>query len=179
MPGDTTTDLATFATPSTASAATRRGLAMKTYDFDAVARQAAQHVEQAVQRVPDVARDWQSADPNELLMLGSVLILIVVFCTFLANKRGRGHGSVLDKVLFWWDRSNPLTVRDLVAGGIHVAGGTGSGKTSSFKQIARDSRPLGQFHSRLVPEARRLPRLASACEGGGQIARCDFDRPGA
>ena len=61
----------------------------------------------------------------------------MVVCTCLGRWRKGGHGSILDKVLFRWDRFNPLTIRDLVAGGIHVAGGTGSGKTSSFRQIAR------------------------------------------
>jgi type IV secretory pathway TraG/TraD family ATPase VirD4 len=42
----------------------------------------------------------------------------------------------LDKPLFRWDKHNVLTVRDLVAGGIHAFGATGSGKTSSLMQIA-------------------------------------------
>lgn len=44
--------------------------------------------------------------------------------------------SQLDKPLFRWDKYNTLTVRDLVAGGIHAFGATGSGKTSSLMQIA-------------------------------------------
>jgi hypothetical protein len=42
----------------------------------------------------------------------------------------------LDKPLFRWDKHNVLTVRDLVAGGIHAFGATGSGKTSSLMQLA-------------------------------------------
>jgi type IV secretory pathway TraG/TraD family ATPase VirD4 len=41
----------------------------------------------------------------------------------------------LDKPLFRWDKHNVLTVRDLVAGGIHAFGATGSGKTSSLIQL--------------------------------------------
>ena len=127
---------------------------MKTYDFDSVARQAVQHVEQAVQRAPEMARNLQSADPNDLVMLCVTLVAVVVVCTWLGRWRKGGHGSILDKVLFRWDRFNPLTIRDLVAGGIHVAGGTGSGKTSSFRQIVRDSRLRQHVRSRAVPEAR-------------------------
>ncbi len=47
------------------------------------------------------------------------------------------HGP-LDRVLLCWDADNPLTVRDLLAGGVAVFGRTGSGKTSSSgKAIAR------------------------------------------
>lgn len=47
------------------------------------------------------------------------------------------HGP-LDRVLLSWDTDNPLTVRDLLAGGVAVFGRTGSGKTSSSgKAIAR------------------------------------------
>ncbi|HEY4309322.1 MAG TPA: TraM recognition domain-containing protein [Pirellulales bacterium] len=43
----------------------------------------------------------------------------------------------LDKPLFCWDGYNALTVRALLAGGLHAFGATGSGKTSSLIQLAR------------------------------------------
>lgn len=44
----------------------------------------------------------------------------------------------LDRVLLYWDQSNPFTVRDLLSGGVAIFGRTGSGKTSSSgKAIAR------------------------------------------
>lgn len=43
----------------------------------------------------------------------------------------------LDKRLFRWNRRDALRVRDLLNGGIHAFGRTGSGKTSSLIQVAR------------------------------------------
>ena len=113
------------------------GAAMKEYDFDAIGRQAIHAVEHAVRQAPLMLRNLQSADPFDRFMLCVTLGAIAVVCSCLRRWRKGGQDSILDKVLFRWDRANPLTVRDLVAGGIHVAGGTGSGKTSSFRQIAR------------------------------------------
>ena len=71
---------------------------MKTNDFDAVARQAVQHVEQAVQRVTrNGSQPWQSADPNELLMLcADAGPAVVVVCTWLGRWR-----KVAATVRFW------------------------------------------------------------------------------
>ena len=43
----------------------------------------------------------------------------------------------LDKTMFPWDKHNALSVRNLLAGGIHTFGRTDAGKTSSMVQIAR------------------------------------------
>ncbi len=43
----------------------------------------------------------------------------------------------LDRRLFWWDKQNALTLRQLLAGGIHAFGATGSGKSSTLIQLVR------------------------------------------
>ncbi len=55
------------------------------------------------------------------------------------RKDARRAASYLDQHVFSWDSKNALTVRQLVAGGIHVFGGTGVGKTSSMKQVAKST----------------------------------------
>lgn len=68
------------------------------------------------------------------------LFLGLVILAFYPKKRkaraAKKSKDPLDAVIFRWSDTDALTVRDLVAGGIHAFGGTGSGKTSSLDQIA-------------------------------------------
>ncbi|QEL18775.1 type IV secretory system conjugative DNA transfer family protein [Limnoglobus roseus] len=72
-----------------------------------------------------------------LICFGGVFLLTQVF----GKKRNavvRTAGGILDRVLIWWSDKDPLTVRDLLNGGIAIFGRTGSGKTSSSgKCLAR------------------------------------------
>lgn len=54
------------------------------------------------------------------------------------SARSPNPSDPLAKPLFWWTKSDPLTVRDLLNGGIAIFGRTGSGKTSgSGRQIGK------------------------------------------
>lgn len=71
-----------------------------------------------------------------LICFGAVFLFTQVF----GKKRGASQpkGGLLDRVVLWWSQHDPLTVRDLLNGGIAIFGRTGSGKTSSSgKQLAR------------------------------------------
>ena len=110
---------------------------MNTQQIETAARQGIQQVQQTVQTTTSRLNALQPAEQQDLVMLGAFFVGLFVVCSLISRKRSGGSGSMLDRVVFRWDRANAVTARTLISGGIHVAGGTGSGKTSSFKQIAR------------------------------------------
>jgi hypothetical protein len=76
--------------------------------------------------------------PGIVFLCGLVAcVVILVRRRWPRRKKAEAKTDWLDQVLFRWDDANTLTIRNLLAGGIHVFGRTDGGKTSSMKQVAR------------------------------------------
>ena len=85
----------------------------------------------------DQLQQWADANPEILFTAFGVLVVLA----FFPKRRGVGKvkaktKDMLDTVLHQWTPTDTLTIRNLVQGGIHAFGGTGTGKTSSMNQIA-------------------------------------------
>ena len=77
----------------------------------------------------------------DLIGMCSVVLCGCMFLLGFCNPRRlqiiKARRDPLDTVLYRWDKKNALSVRGLVAGGIHAFGQTSSGKTSSMQFIAK------------------------------------------
>jgi len=68
----------------------------------------------------------------------AALPILAAGCIFIDRYKKRAPKRTgLDASLFPWTKSDFLTVRNLLAGGLHAFGRTDGGKTSSLKQVAR------------------------------------------
>ncbi len=110
------------------------GTAMDKQQYEQLVDQGIALAQQMAERAPDAVRN---VPPNEWIYLAVVFGLILVMNKCFRRVGKPGLEGRLGRKLFQLNRDNWLTVRNLVAGGIHAAGGTGSGKTSSFKQLFR------------------------------------------
>ena len=125
---------------------------MSLQQIDSAARRGIEQLQHAVQQAPMLTRNVQVTDMVEPMYWAFTFSAILLMCGIVRSFRKSRGGSVLDRKLFQLNRDNWMGMRDLVAN-IHAAGGTGSGKTSSFRQIARAI--LQQDTSMLVLCAKR------------------------
>jgi hypothetical protein len=72
-----------------------------------------------------------------LLLIGAAALLFMVFWPRTsAGKPLAADG--LDAPLLMWNETDHLSVRNLLAGGVHAFGRTDAGKSSSLKALARE-----------------------------------------
>lgn len=84
----------------------------------------------------------ERGEPNDklfaLVVTGAGVVCMVSALLVKDLKLAEKVKDALDAVLLHWSESDPLTVRDLLNGGVAIFGRTGSGKTSSSgKALAR------------------------------------------
>lgn len=114
--------------------------------------------------------------------LWSGLPILAAGCIYAGNLRsGKLKPQSLEAPLFRWTPSDALTVRNLVAGGLHAFGRTDGGKTSSLRQVARAI--LKHRNSALLvlcakrDEYRDWQQLAKAAGREKDVILIDADSP--
>jgi hypothetical protein len=87
----------------------------------------------------------------------------------------------LDTAIFRWDDYNCLTIRNLLAGGIHAYGRTDAGKSSSMRQIAKAILQYGDSSLLVLcpkkGEYRDWLAIAKACGREKDVALIDPSQP--